>query len=126
MYLTYEEYQEYGGALQEPEFNRFSLESKAKLDYMTENRLVNDKIYHPNVKFAMLKLIELYKRKSEYEKTDGGVISSESNDGVSVSYATQSSRDFLETFDKDAYNVVKEHLMHETNEAGVPLMYRGW
>lgn len=126
MYLTYEEYQQFGGELEESLFNRFEKQAESKVNYYTENRLVNDDVLPDGLNVAMMDLVELFDRKSQYSNPDGGIVSSESNDGVSVSYTSQTANDFLDSFDSTVSNIIKETLLHAKNQACVPLLYRGW
>ena len=126
MYLTYEEYQELGGALEQPVFNRLEMQARSKVDYYTENRLVNDDVLPDGVKLAVMELIDKFYQKSQYLDPSGGIVSSESNDGVSVSYANQSASEFLDSFEQTVSGIIKENLLHAKNQAGTSLLYRGW
>lgn len=126
MYLTYEEYQHFGGRLDEPAFNRFEMQAESKINHYTENRLIGDDVIPNGVKSAMIELIDLFDKKNQYSNPSGGIVSSESNDGVSVSYANQTASEFLGSFDNAVSGIIKENLMYEKNQSGVPLLYRGW
>lgn len=126
MYLTYEEYKQFGGDLEEPDFNRLERKASAKINYYTQNRLVNDDVIPDEVGVTMMDLIELFEKKNQYSDPDGGIVSSESNDGVSVSYANETANEFLASFDDRIYNSIKENLTYVKNQSGVPLLYRGW
>lgn len=89
-YLTYGEYQELGGTLDETPFNLLEFEARKKVDERTLKRLDGiDTEYIPyEVKICIFKLIN---RIFEYSKTVVEVsnnVASENTDGYSVSYLT--------------------------------------
>lgn len=108
MYLSYEDYQNMGGTLDETAFNNFEFEAECMVNYYTFNRLKKiDEAYYPDtLDRCVFKLIELAKLKADMlalgKQTtltvdgDGknsvsetsAYISSQANDGVSVSYNT--------------------------------------
>ena len=45
MYLTFDEYQEYGGTLDEAAFYQLEFEARAVIDWWTFNRLQNEEEY---------------------------------------------------------------------------------
>lgn len=136
MYLLYEEYKGYGGTLDEPTFNSFNYESKLKIDYYTDRRLVNDIEYTEAVKRCVYKIIGLLKTFDDYKKVvtdiNKPVISSHSNDGVSTTYGgylgsttPQDLTTIEEKLNKDIYSTIKQYLYQETNSNGDILLYRG-
>lgn len=89
-YLTYEEYQELGGTLDQTPFNLLEFEARKKVDERTLKRLDGiDTEYIPyEVKICVFKLIN---RIFEYSKTiveASNNVASENIDGYSVSYLT--------------------------------------
>ena len=99
MYLTYTEYQAYGGQLDEATFSDLEFEASGIINWYTFRRLVNDETVDEAVKRCVYHLIkELDMRNkamtlgketttsSEESTTTSGVIQSQSNDGFSVSY----------------------------------------
>ena len=136
MYLTYEEYKGYGGTLDEPTFNSFNYEAQLKVDYYTDKRLVNDTVYTENVKRCVYKLIGLLNTFDGYTKVvtdiNNPVISSQSNDGVSVSYGgylgsttPQDLTNVEKQLNNDIYNTIQQYLYGEHNSNGDILLYRG-
>lgn len=113
MYLTYEEFQSYGGTLDETTFNDFEFEASVWVDYYTSRRLVGEETVSERVKRCVYRLIQLAKLEAdslilglqttvttgEGEKqttvTTPSSIASQSNDGVSVSYNTVSASDMF-------------------------------
>ena len=136
MYLTYEEYQAYGGTLDEPAFNSIGYDVQAKIDYYTFSRLKKDTEFTEPVKRAFMKIIGLMDAYNKYlEKVsnmDNPIVASASNDGVSESYggyAGNTTPGDIETLadklEKDIRAVIREYLSGERNQAGQLLLYRG-
>lgn len=136
MYITFEEYQNYGGTLDESAFNSIYYAVQIKIDYFTFNRLVNDTVFTEKVKRCIVKLISLLNTFNEYQKTitdlKNPVVASASNDGVSMSYGGYLSnttpndlKTVQEQLDKDILNTIKQYLYGEKNQAGKVLLYRG-
>lgn len=125
-YLTFEEYQSYGGQLDEPTFNREELKAQQKIDFITNNRLVNDTVIPEPVKVAIYEVMLLFKEKENYENPESQNVTGFSNDGVSVTFENQSVKEYQESFDNRLNTKVKELLFGVSNEAGISLLYRGW
>lgn len=133
MYLTFEEYQEYGGTLEETAFNDLQFEAQALIDWWTFNRLANEETYPEAVKRCTYKLIQLIhdrqrammvgSQSADATKTAG--IASESNDGVSTSYNTLSATEAVTTLQKEAESVIRLYLSAIRNSLGQNLLYRG-
>lgn len=133
MYLTYDEYTEYGGTLEETAFEELEFEARAQIDWWTFNRLQNEETYPEAVKRCMFKLIKLLEDKQKAMAIipiaeDGSVkagIASESNDGVSTSYNTLSARDAVEALQKEFKDTIQMYLNGVKNSLGRRLLYRG-
>lgn len=133
MYLTYDEYVTYGGALDNTAFLELEFEARSIIDYWTFNRLQNETSYPEAVKRCVYKLMSLLETKQQATALDvstseGGVtagIASESNDGVSVSYNTLSAKDALDTVQTEIQNVISMYLSGIKNSLGQKVLYRG-
>ena len=136
MYITYDEYKEYGGTLNESTFNSLYYDAQIKIDYYTFNRLKNDTKFSVKIKLCITKIISLLNTYNEYQKlvTDVNkpVISSQSNDGVSVSYggylgntSPQDIDTISKKLDVDIKAVIQQYLDSEVNQTGQLLLYRG-
>lgn len=136
MYLTYAEYKEYGGTVTEPAFNSLIYEAQVKVDYYTFNRLINDTVISEKIKHCIVKIIELLNTYDEYQKVvtdvNSPIISSQSNDGVSVSYggylgntSPQDLEVVAKKLDADILTTIKQYLSNERNQNGEVLLYRG-
>lgn len=136
MYLTYNEYQELGGALDEAAFNDIEYEAEVYIDWYTFNRLWKQTEYPPQLKRCMYRLIRLLERQmslmgqptnsSQQQGTAGtSQIASMSNDGVSISYNIVSAHDALEMTKKEVDRTINQQLAGVTNNLGRKLLYRG-
>ena len=134
MYLTYEEYLNMGGALDEATFNDYNFEASAKINWYTFNRLKNDTNIPEEVKRCVFRLIKLIEDMNKAASTDGtnensagmvAGIASQSNDGVSISYNTLSAKDMLESAQAQVETTIKQYLTYVTNELGKKVLYRG-
>ena len=149
MYLTFEEYQNYGGTLDETTFADFEFEAETVINWYTFDRLKNDDSFPEEVKRCMMRLIQLAKLKADAltlgtqqvitRDAEGNVLSitettssvaSQSNDGVSISYNTVSAAD---AFSKISMNgkgneleaTVQRYLQGVVNSLGRKVLYRG-
>lgn len=132
MYLTYEEYQNMGGALDEATFNDLEFEAEALVNWYTFNRLKNDTTFPDELKRLMKYLINLASSQQGIidasgsgDSTSGKVIASQSNDGVSISYNVLSAKDLIESVKTESEQAIKMYLQGVMNEAGRKLLYRG-
>ena len=136
MYLTYSEYHNIGGTLDEPAFNSVIYEAQIKLDYYTYNRLQNDNTVSDRVKHCLAKIVDLIYNFNAYKNVvtniTNPIVSSQSNDGVSVSYGgylgNTSPNDLnlvSQQLTAGIRKTVEEYLQGETNECGEVLLYRG-
>ena len=114
-YLTYEEYKALGGTLDLSPFNLLEFESRRQIDLRTQQRLKG--IQYENVPeevklcmFQLIKTINNY-NKSLTTASVSGTIASESIDGYSVSYATDSeSKSVVESKDEEVGDIIFTYL----------------
>ena len=133
MYLTYTEYMNMGGTLDETAFNDFEFEAESIVDWYTFNRLHNMSAYPEKLKRCMYSLIKMTALKANLlgqgEAEEGGTIkgtiASQSNDGVSVSYNTLGASEAFKLCDDEVGNTIKRYLQGVTNELGRNVLYRG-
>ena len=124
-YLSYVEYQEYGGLLNETAFSSYLYDVESKLNYLTNNRIKELADIPEAVKRLEYKLIGMY------EQLNGGSgntslmlqpLSSYSNGIESFSYAIDSSNSSKGSTNYDArINCVVQEYLSEYPE----LLYRG-
>lgn len=132
MYLTYAEYQQMGGTLDETTFNDYEFEAEAIVNWYTFNRLKGDTTFPTELKRLMKYLIKLAEEKADMlgssaaaGESGGKSIASQSNDGVSISYNVLSAKDLMESIKGEGEKAVTTYLQGVTNEAGKKLLYRG-
>lgn len=132
MYLTYEEYLNMGGTLDETAFDNYLIDAEMLIDWYTFNRLENETVIPEKVKKCVYKLISLADMKSkafvlgrEVNGDGNASVASQSNDGVSISYNTISASQALDLIKSDAENIIKQYLNGVVNSLGRKLLYRG-
>ena len=120
MYLTYDEYTDYGGGASESAFARLEAKARAHLDRLTFGRLTNAQSLSNSVKYCMYDLINAVESdESSGAAVSGREIASMSNDGVSITFSTSGKA-------STRYSaIVRTWLTTETDSCGVPLMYPG-
>lgn len=136
-YLTYADYLEYGGTLDETTFDEYAFEAESRINWYTFNRLesVAEADMDVRVKrcmFYLIKLIQNVRAVSVAPATDGTTetgtqvgILSQSNDGVSISYATLSATEVLNRFDDEVRGAIQKYLQNVRDKLGRKVLYRG-
>ncbi len=149
MYLTYADYQNMGGTLDETTFNTFEYEAETIVNWYTFNRLKDETEYPEELARCMFRLIYLAKLEADAlllgkqvtvtRDAEGEVINtaetsanikSQSNDGVSVSYNSVDASDIFGALSKNSkdnplMNTVFRYLQGVRNSKGYRLTYRG-
>lgn len=131
MYLTYARYKELGGELDETAFNEFEFEAECLVNYYTFNRLKNDTEYPEELERLMYYLIKTASDKqkalgtSNEDGTVNSLISSQSNDGVSISWNVMSASEVYKTLENDTGKTIKQYLSGVRDSLGHRLLYRG-
>lgn len=136
MYLTYEEYQVFGGTLEETAFNDIEFEAESHIDWYTFNRLWNQTEYPERLKKCMFHIIRLLERQlalmgqpitasGQSSETAGSQIASMSNDGVSIHYNVVNAHEALELTRRQVDKTIEQQLAGVTNNLGKKLLYRG-
>ena len=134
MYLTYADYRVMGGTLDEIPFNDFEFQAEVQINYATFSRLKTDTKFPTGVKRLTKCLVDLLEKQaaafslgkgSSSSSGSGAYVTSQSNDGVSVSYNGMASTDLVTMCKTEVQNAIKNYLDGVTNEAGHKLLYRG-
>lgn len=132
MYLTYEQYKKMGGTLDETAFNNFEFEAECIINWYTFNRLKKETEYPPEIERCMFKLINIAELKQKAfslgQTVDGTVtsaISSQSNDGVSISYNAMSASQLFDLCKGEVKQTIELSLNGVVNSLGHKLLYRG-
>lgn len=136
-YLTYTEYQEMGGTLEETLFNSLLLDAQGYVDWYTFNRLWKDEWrteeIMERVKICVYQLISLVATKSNLiapQTNSAGInvnaqATSASNDGVSTSYAVLNGELLFTHAKQEIEDSINRNLTGVMNNAGRKLLYRG-
>ena len=142
MYLTYEEYQSYGGQLDETSFNDLEYDAESTINWYTFNRLMipewQEALYTDGLKRCVYQLIRIKQIEDTILASSGGVgwgvgwtkeagITKESNDGVTTEYNVLSSGELLAFANgsKPKQELIKRYLGSIVNDLGRRLIYRG-
>jgi hypothetical protein len=120
-YLTYEQYLNIGGELEETAFKRNIDRACSFVDLHTQNRLQSVSTVSDRVMACVRDLVEYLannvssgKAVTSKSQSAGGVSESES-------YATKTN----DEINCEMFNIVYDYLISENDDCGTPLMYRG-
>lgn len=122
-YLTYDEYQELGGSLDQTSFSILEFEARQSVDKYTFGRLKDLETQILEVKMCIYRLINIINSYKELE-VQNKAYSSESIDGYSLSFTTPS-KATVEARRDEIGEVVKEYLVDCKLEDGTPYLYCG-
>ena len=133
MYLTYAEYQNMGGTLDESAFNDLEFQAECEVDWYTFNRLQTEEEFPTALKRCMYSLIKLINEQQQAYivnpvDSSGNIqagIASQSNDGVSTSFNTLSAQSAAELIKAKIEDTIKKQLASVTNSLGRKVLYRG-
>ena len=120
-----------GGTLDGTTFTKFEFQAEVEINYVTFSRLKHDKTVAEEVKRLTFYLIELMEKKASAFSLGKGdtdastYVTSQSNDGVSISYSGLASSDLIKLCKTEVINAIRNYLDGVTNEAGHKLLYRG-
>lgn len=141
MYLTYEEYQAYGGTLDETSFQDLEFDAESTINWYTFNRLFKPEwaavLETEQLKRCVYQLIRL--KQLENNLLFGGLgnggagwsneagIVKESNDGVTTEYNVVSSGELLAYAQgtRPRKELIDRYLSSIINDLGRRLLYRG-
>ena len=120
MYLSYSEYKELGGTMDEATFNKNEFEIESRIDYLTNGRIKNLSQVPQAVKKLCFRIGTSIREKVDIDAPNN--LSSYSNGNESLSYAntTTSQSSGTSVIDKQISNHVAEYLWEYPE-----LLYRG-
>ena len=121
-YLTYSEYQEYGGTLAEAAFTPLEFKARKAIDFVTDCRVQAMETVPEAVKMCMYSVMNVIASTGTEAQATNPVVTSFSTDGYTETYGhAMDSQD-----SKTAVNsLISQMLYGETDDDGVPLLYRG-
>lgn len=121
-YLTYEEYQSYGGTASETAFTMLEFRARKRIDRQTFDRVQNMSEVPEAVKLCMMSLIAIDSKVGVEAQVENPVVTSFNTDGYSESYGKALS---AEDADNSMSASIRSMLWGERDDNGVPLLYRG-
>lgn len=121
-YLTYDEYKEMGGAAPQTEFIQLEFKARKRIDYLTDSRVKDMANIPEAVKMCMMSLITVEAAVGVEAQVLNPVVTSYNTDGYSESYGkAMGAEDAAVSMNA----TVRTLLYGETNDEGIPLLYRG-
>lgn len=122
-YLTYEEYLEYGGTMDEADFKLAEFKARSRIDWLTLGRVQYMQTVPEEVKMAMMVSMKVDSKYSADAQVDNAIVSSFNTDGYSESYGGISEQS--EAAEKSVNQELTKMLFGVLDDKGVPLIYRG-
>jgi hypothetical protein len=122
-YLSYEQYQAWGGTLAEPAFNLAEIKARARIDALTQGRVAYMQTVPEQVQAAMMEIITVDSTYSAAAQAAAPVAASFSTDGYSESYGSAESR--TAAIEKQLTASIETLLDGVTDDEGTPLLYAG-
>ena len=122
-YLTYEQYQAWGGTLEEAAFNLAEIRARARIDAMTQKRVAYMREVPEQVQAAMMEIITVDGTFSASAQASAPVAASFTTDGYSESYGSAESR--TAAIEKQLNRSIETLLDGVTDDEGTPLLYAG-
>ena len=122
-YLTYAQYQAWGGGLSESAFNLAEIKARARIDAMTQGRVAYMQTVPEQVQAAMMEIITVDGTFSAGAQAAAPVAASFTTDGYSESYGSAETR--TAAIEKQLTGSIETLLDGVTDDDGVPLLYAG-
>ena len=122
-YLTYAQYQEWGGSLSEAAFNLAEIRARARIDAMTQGRVAYMAQVPEQVQAAMMDCINVDSTYSASAQASAPVAASFTTDGYSESYGSAESR--TAAIEAQLTADIQTLLDGVTDDEGVPLLFAG-
>ena len=122
-YLTYAQYQAWGGGLSESAFNLAEIKARSRIDAMTQGRVAYMQTVPEQVKAAMMEIITVDSTYSASAQAAAPVAASFTTDGYSESYGSAESRTAV--IEKQLTASIETLLDGVTDDDGTPLLYAG-
>ena len=122
-YLTYEQYQAWGGTLDESAFNLAEIKARARIDALTMGRVKAMAAVPEQVQAAMMEIITVDGTYSASAQASAPVVASFTTDGYSESYGSAESR--TAAIEKQLTGSILTLLDGVLDDNGVPLTFAG-
>ena len=122
-YLTYSEYQAYGGTITDAAFPTAEIKARKRSYYLTDSRVQDMENVPEAVKLCMTSIINADAASGADALASSPLVASFNTDGYSESYGSATEQ---QAAMHDALNrQIKEMLYGELDDNGTPLLYRG-
>lgn len=122
-YLTYEQYQAWGGTLSESAFALAEIKARARIDAMTQKRVAYMQTVPEQVQAAMMEIITVDGTYSASAQAAAPVAASFTTDGYSESYGSAESR--TAAIEKQLTASILTLLDGVVDDHGTPLTFAG-
>lgn len=122
-YLTFAQYQEWGGTLNEAAFNLAEIKARARIDALTMGRVARMAAVPEQVQAAMMEIITVDGTFSASAQVSAPVAASFTTDGYSESYGSVESR--TAAIEKQLTGSLLTLLDGVLDDEGVPLTFAG-
>lgn len=122
-YLTYDEYVNYGGTMDEADFTVAEFKARSRIDWLTMARVQKMKAVPEEVKLAMMVIMKVDSKFSATAQVESAIVSSFSTDGYSESYGSIFEQ--AGYADKQVNREVTKMLFGVVDDYGEPLIFRG-
>lgn len=122
-YLTYEQYQAWGGTLDESAFNLAEIKARSRIDAMTMGRVKAMAEVPEQVQAAMMEIIAVDQTFSASAQASSPVAASFTTDGYSESYGSAESR--TAAIEKQLTGSILTLLDGVVDDEGMPLTFAG-
>ena len=122
-YLTYAQYQAWGGTLPESAFNLAEIKARSRIDAMTQGRVAHMAAVPEQVQAAMMEIIQVDQTYSAAAQAAAPVAASFTTDGYSESYGSAESR--TAAIEKQLTASIETLLNGIVDDDGVPLLFAG-
>lgn len=123
MYLTYEEYRDYGGTLDEAAFGPAEYRARKRIDELTDGRVARMREVPEGVKLAVLLVINTEGAVGPEALADGPAVAAFNSDGYSERYEGASAR--IAAVEGQLNAGLRRLLSWIWDDRGVPLLFRG-
>lgn len=122
-YLTFSEYQSYGGTITQAAFPTAELKARKRIDYLTDSRVQEMQTVPDAVKLCMTSIINADAAAGADALASSPLVASFNTDGYSESYGN--AIDQQSALKKALDSEIKEMLYGVCDDNGTPLLYRG-
>ncbi len=122
-YLTYAEYEAYGGTLSAEAYPSAEFRARKHIDYVTDCRVQNMAEVPEEIKLCMVSLINVEGKIGVDAQANNPLVASFNTDGYSESYGSAAEQSAA--LERATRSMIREMLYGVNDDNGTPLLYRG-